>query len=378
MRAREFLTEAKVGRDLQHTEDYLIVDGAQGGVNALKDLKTLAANAGEASVKWDGTMAIYWGHDANGNFYLIPKAQWEKGLVLDQQGLAQEIQNTGRQKPNQSPEEFAAGRKAMAGKYLELWQVFEKASQGTKGFFTGDIMFAEPQQAGKDGNYVFTPNKVTYTVSPKGLYGKMPTARVFITVHGHATKLGSSELAPVSADEIKRLNSTPELIALDKQKPVGGVKGVDTTAIDKVISDIGANAQAIDTIANYTAPKFTSLKQILYTYAVQLSKYNDKLDFGKWLETAKISDAQKAKVAELSQTPEWKTFWNSFLEIKQLKNSVFAQMTQQHGGTMWNELGITATTNGQQGGEGYVTPYGKIVNPAFRSAPPNPRFTGDI
>jgi hypothetical protein len=57
---------------------------------------------------------------------------------------------------------------------------------------------------------------------------------------------------------------------------------------------------------------------------------------------------------------------------------VFAQMTQQHGNTMWNELGITATTNGQAGGEGYVTPYGKIVNPAFRSAPPNPRFTGDI
>lgn len=379
MRAKEFLTEAaKVGRDLQHTEDYLIVDGAQGGIDALKDLKTLAANSSHGSIKWDGTMAIYWGHDAQGNFYLIPKAQWEKKLVLDKAGLAQEIQSTGRQRQDQTPEQFAQTRKAMAGRYLKLWDIFERASQGTQGFFTGDIMFAEKQTPDKSGNYVFTPNKVTYTVAPKGLYGKMPTAEVFITVHGKAKELGSSTLAPASATEIKQLNSTPELIALGKQTASGSVAGVDTTAIDKLITDLTSNAAAIDSIANYTAPKFTSLKQILYTYAVQLGKYNDRLDFGKWLQSSKVSAAQQAKLGELSQTPEWSIFWKSFLAIKKVKHDVFAQLSQQHGDTLWKTLGIAASTNGQPGGEGYVTPYGKIVNPAFRSAPPNPRFTGDI
>jgi hypothetical protein len=37
-----------------------------------------------------------------------------------------------------------------------------------------------------------------------------------------------------------------------------------------------------------------------------------------------------------------------------------------------------STEGGKPGGEGYVTPAGKIVNPNFRSAPDNPRFTGEI
>jgi hypothetical protein len=239
-------------------------------------------------------------------------------------------------------------------------------------------MFADRQTPGKDGNYVFTPNKVTYTVAPKGLYGKMPTAEVFITVHGKAKELGTSALMPANPDEVKRLNSTPGLIALDKQTPMSGIQGVDVKAIDAVISHITSNAGQINSVANFTAPKFTSLKQILYTYAVQLSKYNDALDFDTWLESSKVSEPQRVILRQLAVKPEWKTFWNSFLEIKKLKNSVFSQMTKQHGDAMWNQLGITASTNGQPGGEGYVTPAGKIVNPAFRSAPPNPRFTGEI
>jgi hypothetical protein len=378
MRAREFLIEAKVGRDLQHTEDYLIVDGAEGGIDALQDLKAMAGHAGDSSIKWDGFSAIYWGNDSAGNFYLIPKAQWEKKLVLDKAGLTKEIQSTGRQKPNQSEQEFLAVRQGMADKYLKLWDIFEAASQGTQGFFTGDVMFADRQTPGKDGNYVFTPNKVTYTVAPKGLYGKMPTADVFITVHGKAKELGSSALMPANPDEVKKLNSTPNLIALDKQTPMSGIQGIDVKSIDAVIGHITSNAGQIDSVANFTAPKFTSLKQIMYTYAVQLSKHNDALDFDTWLESSKVSEPQRVILRQLAVKPEWKTFWNSFLEIKKLKNSVFSQLTKQHGDAMWNQLGITASTNGQPGGEGYVTPAGKIVNPAFRSAPPNPRFTGEI
>lgn len=377
MRAKEFLTEAAVGRDLQHIEDHLIVSGSRGGLASLVDLKTLAKNASQSSVKWDGTMAVYWGNDETGTFYLIPKAQWSKKLVLDKAGLAREIQSTGRKAPNQTDQEFAAGRQRLAGEYLRLWDVFEAASKGTQGFFTGDMMFAQRQQPGKDGNYVFTPNKVTYIVAPKGLYGKMPTAEAFVTVHGKATELGSSQLAPASANEIARLNSTPKLIALGAQTPVGGIK-LDTKPIDSLAAELKANAKAIDAISNYTAPKFTTLKQVLYNYAVKLGKSNDQLDFGQWLQSSKTSAAQQAAIQQLAQTPEWKTFWDIFMKMKQVKYYVFDQLTKQHGDAMWNDLGITATTNGKPGGEGYVTPAGKIVNPAFRSAPDNPRFTGEI
>lgn len=374
---RKTLKEASVGRDLQHIEDNMIVDGAQGAIDSLQELKRLAANAGTSSVKWDGTMAIYWGHDKAGNFYLVPNAQWAKKLVLDKAGLANEIQSTGRKRPDQSDEDHAANRKNLAAKYLKLWDVFQTASQGTTGFFKGDIMFAEPQQPTPDGNYVFTPNKVTYTVSPNGLYGKMKTAQVFVTVHGKAEELGSSSLSPANPQEVAKLNSTPGLIALDIQKPQGGIK-FDTKAVDAVIAEVKQSSAAIDAISNFTAPKFTTLKQVLYNYAVKLGKSHDNLDFNTWLDSSKTSEAQKVIVKQLQQKQEWQVFWKVFKDIKKVKHSVFDQLTKQHGGTMAQSLGISASTNGKPGGEGYVTPAGKIVNPHFRSAPDNPRFTGEI
>lgn len=371
------LNEAAVGRDLQHIEDNLIVDGAEGGIASLQELARMASNAGESSVKWDGTMAIYWGHDGKGNFYLVPNAQWAKKLVLDKARLAQEIQGTGRKRPNQSDEDFAANRKALAGKYLKLWDVFEDASRGTKGFFKGDIMFADKQQPDANGNYVFTPNKVTYTVSPKGLYGKMPTAEVFVTVHGKAEELGRSSLSPADPKEVAQLNSTQRLIALDIQRPVGSIQ-IDAKGISAVIQMIKKNAQAIDAVANFTAPKFTTMKQVLYNYAVKLGKSHDNLDFDKWLDSSKTSENQKAIIRDIQNKPEWKTFWSAFVAIKKVKHQVFDQLTKQHGDAMLKTLGISASTNGKPGGEGYVTPAGKIVNPHFRSAPDNPRFTGEI
>ena len=375
--SRKRLSEATVGRDLQHIEDNLIVDGAQGGIDSLQDLKSLAAKADSASVKWDGTMAIYWGHDKNGVFYLVPNAQWAKRLVADKAGLTKEIQSTGRKRPEQSDEEFAANRQALADKYMKLWDVFERASKGTQGFFKGDIMFAEPQQPDASGNYVFTPNKVTYTVAPKGLYGKMPTAQVFVTVHGKADELGSSGLSPANPKEVAQLNTTPGLIALDIQRPIGGV-AINTKPIDAAVQMVTKNAAAINAISGYVAPKFSTLKQILYNYAVKLGKSGDTLKFDDWLDTSKTSEPQKAAVRQLAQRPEWKTFWDTFMTIKKVKYDVFNQLTKQHGDAMAKNLGISASTNGQPGGEGYVTSAGKIVNPAFRSAPDNPRFTGEI
>jgi hypothetical protein len=383
MRFNEILTESRkrlteaVGRDLQHIEDNMIVDGSAGAIESLEDLKGLAANAGSSSVKWDGTMAIYWGHDQSGKFYLIPNAQWAKKLVADKAGLAKEIQSTGRKRPEQSDDDFMANRKALAGKYLKLWDVFEKASQGTAGFFKGDIMFADPQQPDASGNYVFTPNKVTYTVSPKGLYGKMPTAQVFVTVHGKAEELGSSSLSPADPQEVAKLNSTPALIALDIQRPQGGL-AINTKPIDTVINVVKKNANAIDSVANFSAPKFTTLKQVLYNYAVKLGKSHDKLDFETWLDSSKTSENQKSVIRELQKKPEWNSFWQVFNAIKKVKHDIFTELTNQHGGAMGKNLGIVSSTSGKPGGEGYVIPTGKIVNPYFRSAPDNPRFTGEI
>lgn len=372
------LREAKVGRELQHLEDYLIVSGAEETLSVLQDLSDIISDTSDASVKWDGIAAIYWGHDAQGNFYLIPQNQWAKAQTLDQAGLRKEIESTGRPRADQRPEDFAKSRSSLAQKYLRLWDIFEVASKGTQGFFKGDLMFSEPQTPESDGNYVFTPNKVTYTVTSKGLYGKMPRAQAFVTVHGKAREPGSQGLSPVKAGEVDRLNSTPKLIALDAQRPQGKLP-LKSTALTKLIGDVRKNSGAIDKISNFTAPGFTTIKSVLYNYAVKLGKSHDTLSFDDWLENpkTKVSDKHRSILQDLSQTPEWKTFWKIFSEIKLAKHSIHDALHKHQEAQSADSLGIRATTQGKPGGEGFVTSAGKIVNPYFRSAPDNPRFTGE-
>lgn len=362
------LEEAKVGRPLPHLEDRLFTSTE----DAIKSLSELKNQLNQGSIKWDGASAIYWGHDAKGNFYLVPKAQWLRGILQDKQSLAKEILNTGRKRPDQTDAEFRASRKQLANTYMDLWDSLENASKNTKGFFKGDLMFDEKQKPDSDGNYRFTPNKVTYTVSPKGLYGKMPTANAFITVHGKASKLGSEEGSPVNPKEIESLNSTPYIIALGPQ--LSSNINVDTKYIDDMIGFLKNNSQALDTITHYNIPKFTTIRNVLYDYSVKNSKSGGKLKFLDWLKQSNVSNNHKAILEKLSSTREWKQFWDAYFALRKLNYTTLNNLNQQHAAPLSKQLGISASINNKPGGEGYVLPTAKLVNPHFRSAPENPKF----
>ena len=66
------------------------------------------------------------------------------------------------------------------------------------------------------------------------------------------------------------------------------------------------------------------------------------------------------------------------MNIKKGKHDILNALHKQHGQSLLKDLGISSYVNGKPGGEGYVTNAGKLVNPNFRSAPDNPRFTGEI
>lgn len=379
MRAREFLKEdAKVGREHQHLEDFLIVDGAQGGLDALDDLQQVISDTSNSSVKWDGMAAVFWGRDDQGNFMLLPQNQWAKKQQLNKVQLSQEIMSTGRKRDTQSDEQFVAARKSLAQHYEKLWDVFEAATPANfRGFVKGDLMFASPQTPNANGEYEFIPNKVTYHVSKQGLFGKMPTAEAFVTVHGKAEQ-GTPGLTPLDDKTVQQFNQTPQLIALNITRP-----RVKILPVDKEIQQgkqfIAANKQAIDTISNFSAPKFSSFKQVLYTYSVARGKHHD-LPFDAWLQGSKVSANQQSIIAGMLETHahEWQLFWKAFDMIGKIKHHVISQLNTAHEDDMFANLGIRSSTNGQTGGEGYMSGIGKLINPAFRSAPPNPRFTGDI
>lgn len=392
MKIHEILTEAilkeaaAVGREFQHLEDLLIVDGAAGGIEALDELQDAIATPSSLGFKWDGGAAVYWGRNARGEFVFVPKNQWSKGQMLDKEGLSYEIKSTGRSKPGQSPDEFAAIRNGMASKYEELWDMFEEATPlKFRGYLTGDLMFTEPQQINPHtGDYEFTPNKVTYHVRPDGLGSKMNTAQAFVVVHGVIKKFGADatgNLVQLPDSVVNQFNNTSRLIVLNSQKPQIKLKASNKELV-QATNFIKTNAAAIDSIANFTAPKFASLKSILYTYAVARAKSAGVKDFASWLESSKVSENQKVILRDLMISPAWQVFWAAFTQIINAKHSVLNQLHNTGGDDMFTRLGIRASTGGKPGGEGFVKTFksgklGKLVNPEFRSAPPNPRFAPD-
>ena len=70
MRFHEFkiLTEAKVGREYNHLEDLVFIDGSAGAIKAIETLRKLGSDSGDVAIKWDGYPTMYWGREPNGEF----------------------------------------------------------------------------------------------------------------------------------------------------------------------------------------------------------------------------------------------------------------------------------------------------------------------
>ena len=118
----------------------------------------------------------------------------------------------------------------------------------------------------------------------------------------------------------------------------------------------------------------------MYDYAVKRAKAGGNLDFTMWLDLSKVSENQKVLIKAMIKDNQdsWIKFWKAFDLILNTKHKVLTQLHKEHGKDMYSNLGIRSSIGGAEGGEGYMSSKGKIVNPLFRSAADNPRFTGEI
>jgi hypothetical protein len=393
MRAFEFLVESKkkiteatmAVREYPHPEEYLIRDGVEAGIEILNDFKTDLEQPEQLNIKWDGKAAIFWGKDEKGQFYMVPNNQWNKGQKLDREGLEVEIKKTGRKLPTQSDEEFAAIRSRMAESYAEQWNILEKSSPD-RGFYWGDIMFDSPPPKNANGDYEFTPNKITYTADPKKEVGRAieQGARIFITVHGLVPTFGeepTGNLKPVTQKELALLNQRNKDAYLLSERPHQQSITSDITFIDNAIRVLETNKQIVDQFMRYTAPKFTGFRYILRDYVNNRIKQRGNLAFDRFLQMSKISDSQKKLTSEYvnANSKGLAAFIKTVDTLVNAKDQVYRELQKTHTTSMKDRLGISATIGGTPGGEGFakIRKSGggiKYVNPEFRSAPVNPRF----
>ena len=394
MRAFEFLTESRkvvkeslTTREYAHPEEYLIRDGTDAGIEILEEFKQDLEQPETLNIKWDGKSAIYWGRDEDGQFYMSPMNQWNKGQKLDRDALSSEIKKTGRKLPNQSDEEFAASRQQLADVYDSQWQLLEKSSPD-RGFYWGDIMFDSPPAKNADGVYEFTPNKVTYFADPKKELGRAieSGARVFIAIHGLVKTFGvepTSQLSPVDQKDLEKLNRSNPAVYLLSEKPQKSTAPTDTGFVDQAISVLNRNKSSVDNFISYTAPRFTGFKNILRDYLNNLVKSRGTLDFEDFLAQSKLSSSQQSLSKDYvsNNLQGFDKFLESAKTLISTKDRVFSELQKSHSQSMQDRLGISSSVGGKPGGEGFakIRKSGagiKYVNPEFRSAPVHSRFGG--
>lgn len=167
----DFLIEAAEGPRIPHPEDS-VFQGSAAAVQYLTGLEQAIAQPQDISIKWDGSIALYFGIDSSGKFYLADKYMPTKGVYPHN--------------PNewvQYDQSRGANRNDLYAKINLIWPGLEAAVGNTKGTFKGDLMFTGPLQP-VQGKFVFKPVTVEYHVPVNSELGKLIAGRrALIVVH---------------------------------------------------------------------------------------------------------------------------------------------------------------------------------------------------
>jgi hypothetical protein len=341
------LNESK-GRDINHIEDLLLFYGKEGGQRAINALRSLENSPGETTIKWDGSPAVIFGRNEQGEFVLTDKsgfgAKGYDGKVTSPQELEKMFLSRKLKDPSKAQE-----RKDFAARMASLWGAFENATpQDFRGYIHGDLMYSETP-ATKDGKLVFQPNTTMYAVNPRSDIGqKIANSSVGVVVHvqidleGNKSKPDTTNfqagelliLPPVSP------NAAPEVAKYSKQ-------------LQQLEQSISSKSTGIETLINPPAElKMSDFQNMLYTYVNNTVKTGEKPGAGflNWVvENDKISGVKKQRVVDWVQQNKqgFKDLWDIFNAISNIKDNMVTHLDDQ-------PADIEAYTGGQRGGEGYV------------------------
>ena len=343
------------GPRIQHPEDLIYWDGSKGGKEAVKALTSIDPKT--VSVKWDGSPAVVFGYDDNGNFVFTDKNAFAAKGYDGKSKSPEELQKMIVDRGARSGKDYSEFGSAMAS-------VFDKAKNSVPkrpGFYNGDMLYFKKPDA-KKGSYVFKPNVVTYEVPANSELGKkIGASEAGVVVHSFTTPDGKTEdVTKTKFNPDSGLLVVPPVIASEAPK-------ADKSLASKAASAVSA-ASSVDKLldaSTLSAQKMTDLADIMYNYTnnrvEDLNKMGAK-DFLAFVEShPKISGTKKAKVAEYvsANFADFDKVFNAVKAIAELKNSIISQLDSKGGE-------VKASIGNQPGGEGYVISAGgdkiKLVN----------------
>jgi hypothetical protein len=364
MKIREILGESRILAEsarIQHAEDILFWEGSKGAVRAIQSLINMEKGGNKATtVKWDGSPAVIFGRDDNGEFIFTDKsgftARGYDGKAKSGKDLKNMFLNRsgGKNRENPSYVNFATNMQ-------NVFDVFARAvPRDYRGYFKGDLLYFNTPPI-VNGHYAFKPNVVEYYVPINTTLGKqIGQSKVGVVIHRQIDDMGNE--SPLTDGKVLRSGELLVVPPVTVEQP----PQVDINATNKLMSIARTHGRDIDMLlddSELREKKISDFANILYTYVnskVDTGLANIGADFQQWLASSKVSTVKQAKIIQhiSDNLTGWQALWTLVAGIMNVKNGIIAQLDKSSS--------IKATTAGQEGGEGYVIadPQGdiKLVN----------------
>ena len=290
------------GARIQHAEDIVFWEGSKGATRAIEALKNLEQGGHtDVTVKWDGSPAIIFGRNNQGEFILTDKsgftAKGYDGKSTSAKDLEKMILNRKLSKGIEPEDSYSQ----FAGNMRDIFDEYEKATPRDHiGYFKGDLLYYNTPLLSK-GNFTFKPNIVTYIVAAKSPLGtRIAESKSAVVIHNEIDINGnetSLKIDPESFFKGKEVLVVPPITAQEAPQ-------ISDTEIKNLQVLTSKNAAAIDALLDkntLAAMKIADLSNILYTYLnskVDTGMKNLGKDFFEWLSTSKVSQNKKSKIAE--------------------------------------------------------------------------------
>lgn len=345
------------GARIDHAEDIIFTDGSRGAIRALESLKSLEQGGHkDVTIKWDGSPALIFGRDDDGQFVLTDKSGFGAVRYDGKAKSAKELQAMLMRRPaaNNPDSKKAAGYREFIQNMVSIYDDYEKAvDKDFRGYFKGDLLYYNTPNV-EEGAYEFTPNIVTYRVKTNSEIGKkIGQSKTGIVIHRLVDEDGNE--SPLDVEKANQMIQGTDVLVLPPVV-VSEPPEIDDDSLQQLKSLISQNAGAVDSLldpAMHEAQRIKDLPKIFYAYLnskVDTGLENLAGDFLPWVATSKLSEPKKKKVNEIVQANSqgFNAMWEIVASIMFVKNDIIRQLESQ-------EADISARIEGHgEGGEGYV------------------------
>lgn len=333
----DYLVEATASPRIPHPEDS-IFDSSDHAAQYVQALKSIAQNPENVSIKWDGGIALYFGIDPQGRFFVndkyMPDAFYAHSPA-DWQKYDTQIKRSRTPRPD------------LYDKLAGFWNGLKKLVSRAPGVYKGDLMFAH-QLTPISNVFVFKPVTVEYRVPVDSALGQLINGRqALIVAHQYN---GSPWSGPALTNNT--VSVVPPNIGARFQikQPVALI-----SAAEKAVNSLGAAAD------QFRAGMPKTYSDLLQRYLNQRVTRQTNEDLETWLTTnAKpaqikflLGDNQDGYLYQNKKGLDALfAIWNSISALKEtLAQQLEAQVT-----------GMQQVVAGRAQGEGFVFPsrYGLV------------------